>query len=131
MGHAAQTDGEARPAQQEGQAASDFVPQAPSWKHFPFSLRYLLASAFGERYVFYGVKAVLALYLYKHLNLGENTATELFHLFVVVTYTTTLLGAYLSDGLWVSIAVPFRSCWCLAKMSVRALLTAKMQLPLL
>jgi dipeptide/tripeptide permease len=68
---------------------------------FPGSIKYLVWNEFCERFSFYGMKTILALYLLEHLRLSENESTELVHLFIVACYATPLLGAFLSDCKWV------------------------------
>jgi dipeptide/tripeptide permease len=67
---------------------------------FPGSIKYLVWNEFCERFSFYGMKTILALYLLEHLRLSENESTELVHLFIVACYATPLLGAFLSDCKW-------------------------------
>lgn len=42
--------------------------------------------------------AVLTLYLINILKYSDNTATVLYHSFIVLTYTSPLLGSVLADG---------------------------------
>jgi hypothetical protein len=69
---------------------------------FPNSIKYLVWNEFCERFSFYGMKTILALYLVQQLRLSENESTELVHLFIVACYATPLLGAFISDCYWVS-----------------------------
>ena len=69
---------------------------------FPSSIKYLVWNEFCERFSFYGMKTILALYLVQQLRLSENESTELVHLFIVACYATPLLGAFISDCYWVS-----------------------------
>lgn len=68
---------------------------------FPGSIKYLIWNEFCERFSFYGMKTILALYLVQHLRMSENESTELVHLFIVACYATPLLGAFISDCVWV------------------------------
>ncbi|KAL2622561.1 hypothetical protein R1flu_002766 [Riccia fluitans] len=65
---------------------------------WPKSIKYLVWNEFCERFSFYGLKTILALFLFEYLHLSENASTELVHLFIVMSYATPLLGAILSDG---------------------------------
>lgn len=78
---------------------------------FPVSIKYLVWNEFCERFSFYGMRTILALYLVQHLRLSENESTELVHLFIVACYATPLLGAFVSDCYWVHIyySCPFQS----------------------
>lgn len=73
---------------------------------FPGSIKYLVWNEFCERFSFYGMKTILALYLVQHLRLSENESTELVHLFIVACYATPLLGAFISDCYWVRTSSP-------------------------
>ncbi|KAL3691496.1 hypothetical protein R1sor_005147 [Riccia sorocarpa] len=65
---------------------------------WPKSIKYLVWNEFCERFSFYGLKTILALFLFEHLHLSETASTELVHLFIVMSYATPLIGAILSDG---------------------------------
>lgn len=67
----------------------------------PGSIKYLIWNEFCERFCFYGMRTILALYLVQHLHLSENESTELLHLFIVACYATPILGAFISDCVWV------------------------------
>lgn len=64
---------------------------------FPSSVKYLVWNEFCERFSFYGMKTILALFLLERVRLSETQATEVVHLFIVACYATPLLGALLSD----------------------------------
>eukprot|EP00250_Pteridium_aquilinum_P006106 c16087_g1_i1 orf=208-1908(+) len=64
---------------------------------FPPSVKYLVWNEFCERFSFYGMKTILALFLLERVRLSETQATEVVHLFIVACYATPLLGALLSD----------------------------------
>lgn len=65
---------------------------------FPTSIYYIVGNEFCERFSYYGMKAILILYLTRVLALGDNTATAAFHSFSMLCYFTPLLGAMLADG---------------------------------
>lgn len=65
---------------------------------FPTSIYYIVGNEFCERFSYYGMKAILILYLTRVLALGDNTATAVFHSFSMLCYFTPLLGAMLADG---------------------------------
>ena len=65
---------------------------------FPSSIYYIVGNEFCERFSYYGMKAILILYLTRVLSLGDNTATALFHSFSMLCYFTPLFGAMLADG---------------------------------
>ena len=64
---------------------------------FPSSVKYLVWNEFCERFSFYGMRTILALFLLEHVRMSETQATEVVHLFIVACYATPILGALLSD----------------------------------
>ncbi len=78
-------------------------PAKPRW---PPQIKYIIGNEACERFSYYGIRSILALYisqvLFKHLPAGEakDRATEIIHLFIFANYFTPLLGAWLSDKLW-------------------------------
>ncbi|XP_059084660.1 peptide transporter family 1-like isoform X2 [Tigriopus californicus] len=73
---------------------------------YPKSVFFILSTEACERFSYYGMRAILALYL-KHLfktqsNMGdaqaENLSTILYHAFVFLSYFTSLFGAFLADS---------------------------------
>ncbi|MDR1498130.1 MAG: POT family MFS transporter [Puniceicoccales bacterium] len=77
---------------------------------FPPQIKYILGNEACERFSFYGMKGILALYIIGVLHKSSDASTEIVHLFGAVVYCTPLLGAWLSDQilgryktiLWVS-----------------------------
>ena len=65
---------------------------------YPTSIYFIMGNEFCERFSFYGMRAVLVLYLHQFLLLDENTAVSRMHLFTAGAYVTTLLGAFISDS---------------------------------
>lgn len=65
---------------------------------FPSSIYYIVGNEFCERFSYYGMKAILILYLTRVLMLGDDTATAVFHSFSMLCYFTPLFGAMLADG---------------------------------
>lgn len=73
---------------------------------YPKSVFFILSTEACERFSYYGMRAILSLYL-KHLfvdNQGmdedkaEDTATILYHTFIFLSYFTSLFGAFLADS---------------------------------
>lgn len=67
---------------------------------YPPQIRFIVGNEAAERYSFYGMKAILTLFMTDYLVFSEDKATSVFHLFVMAVYFTPLLGAYLSDRYW-------------------------------
>ena len=74
----------------------------------PGGIPYIIGNEAAERFSFYGMKAILVVFMTKHLLdesgelavMSEPEARGYFHLFTSAVYFTPLLGALLSD-LWV------------------------------
>lgn len=74
----------------------------------PPGIGYIVGNEAAERFSFYGMKAILAVFMTQHLmgNDGKldpmsgNEATFWIHMFVMVAYFTPLLGAVLADWLF-------------------------------
>ncbi len=73
----------------------------------PPGIPYIIGNEGAERFSFYGMRAILVVFMTQHLLNREGTlgpmsdaeAKGWFHLFVSAVYFTPLLGALISDGL--------------------------------
>jgi len=73
----------------------------------PGGIPYIIGNEAAERFSFYGMRAILVVFMTQHLVngsgvldvMGEDEAKGWFHLFVSAVYLTPLLGALVSDGL--------------------------------
>ena len=100
----------------------------------PPGIPYIVGNEAAERFNFYGLKAILVIYMTKHLMdrtgavapMGESEATGWYHLFVGSNYFFPALGAIIADAflgkyrtiLWLSILYSF-GCIVLAADSTR------------
>ncbi len=75
----------------------------------PPGIPHIIGNEAAERFSFYGMKAVLAVFMVHYLHLmdgwsavgmSEAKATEAVHLFTFAVYFTPILGAFLSDVVW-------------------------------
>jgi len=66
----------------------------------PAGIPYIIANEFAERFCYYGVNAILAVYMTQHLHFGEAKATEWQSLFKFGAYFFPLIGAIISDVFW-------------------------------
>jgi POT family proton-dependent oligopeptide transporter len=89
---------------------------APANNRWPPQIKYIVGNEACERFSFYGMKGILVGYmtgqiLMGGLDMSDDRATSIFHLFVFANYFTPLIGAWLSDKifgrygtiLWVSL----------------------------
>ncbi|NWV79059.1 S15A1 protein, partial [Dasyornis broadbenti] len=65
---------------------------------FPVSIFFIIINEFCERFSYYGMKALLTLYLTNFLRWEENFATVIYHTFAALCYLTPILGAILADS---------------------------------
>ena len=66
-------------------------------KGHPKGLNVLFATEMWERFNFYGMRALLTLFLAKALLLGEQEASLIYGGFLGLSYLTPMLGGYISD----------------------------------
>jgi POT family proton-dependent oligopeptide transporter len=67
------------------------------WFGHPRQLARLFTTEMWERFGFYGMRALLTLYLTQHFIFGDRTATGLYGGFTALVYLTPLVGGYLAD----------------------------------
>ncbi|XP_067145375.1 solute carrier family 15 member 2-like isoform X2 [Centruroides vittatus] len=84
---------------EEPDAATPLLASA-SREPYPKAVFFLVGNEFCERFSYYGLRAVLTLYLITDLGYEKKTATALFHAFTMLCYFTPLFGACLADFLW-------------------------------
>jgi POT family proton-dependent oligopeptide transporter len=68
-----------------------------TWFGHPRQLARLFTTEMWERFGFYGMRALLTLYLTKHFIFGDREATGLYGGFTALVYLTPLVGGYLAD----------------------------------
>jgi proton-dependent oligopeptide transporter, POT family len=66
-------------------------------KKQPKAFYLLLFVEFWERFGYYGVQAILVLYVSKALNFTDNQSYETFGGFSALMYIAPLMGGYLAD----------------------------------
>jgi POT family proton-dependent oligopeptide transporter len=68
-----------------------------TWFGHPGQLTRLFTTEMWERFGFYGMRALLTLYLTQHFMFGDRAATGLYGGFTALVYLTPLVGGYLAD----------------------------------
>lgn len=79
----------------------------PTLESLPSGIPYIVANEAAERFSYYGMRAILVIFMTQYLTdssgtlavLSETEAQAYFHLFVSSVYFMPILGALLSDGL--------------------------------
>lgn len=67
---------------------------------WPSQVKFILGNEAAERFSYYGMKGILALYITTVLMQTQDKATHIIHLFGFVNYFMPLLGAWVSDRFW-------------------------------
>jgi POT family proton-dependent oligopeptide transporter len=78
-------------------------PQAatePRDDRMPAGIPFIVANEFAERFCFYGINAILTIYMTQFLRLGDAEATTFHSLFKAAAYTSPFVGAIVSDVFW-------------------------------
>jgi dipeptide/tripeptide permease len=65
---------------------------------FPSSIKFIMLNEICERFSYYGLSAILALYLTNQLQFSNDSATVVVHAFKMAAYGTAVLGGYISDA---------------------------------
>jgi POT family proton-dependent oligopeptide transporter len=73
---------------------------APANNRWPKQIKFIIGNEAAERFSYYGMRSILALYITSVLMQTKDRATAIIHLFVFVNYFMPLFGAWLSDRIW-------------------------------
>ncbi len=68
-----------------------------TWFGHPRQLARMFSTEMWERFGYYGMRALLTLYLTKHFGLADREATGLYGGYTALVYATLLFGGYLAD----------------------------------
>lgn len=69
-------------------------------ERMPKGIAYIVANEFAERFCYYGINAILAIYMTESLHFGQARATQWQSLFKAGAYFFPLAGAIVSDVFW-------------------------------
>ena len=72
-------------------------PGAPAAERHPAALRMLFFTEMWERFSFYGMRALLVLYLVNSLDYARADALALYGIYTGLVYLTPIVGGYLAD----------------------------------
>ena len=76
------------------------LPPAERDDKMPSGIPYIIANEFAERFCYYGINAILSIYMTQYLRLGEAEATTFHSLFKSGAYFFPIVGAIVSDVFW-------------------------------
>src|SRR3569833_1822795 len=68
-----------------------------TWFGHPRQLARLFSTEAMERFGYYGMRALLTLYLTKHFLFSDTTTTGLYGGFTALVYLTPLIGGFIAD----------------------------------
>ena len=68
-----------------------------TWLGHPKPLFWLFGTEMWERFGYYGMRALLTIYLTKHFVLGDRASTGLYGGYTALVYLTPLIGGFLAD----------------------------------
>ena len=71
--------------------------QASTTNGMPSGIPFIIGNEAAERFSYYGMKAILAVFMTKYLLMTESTANEWYHTFGSAVYLMPIFGALLSD----------------------------------
>lgn len=76
----------------------DDVDVDPNFSDLPPSLIFIISNEFCERFSYFGMKALIPLYLVNWLSFTQTEAMTIFHFFIMAAYFFSLFGGVLSDN---------------------------------
>jgi POT family proton-dependent oligopeptide transporter len=79
--------------------AADLTAE-PRDNRMPKGIPYIVANEFAERFCYYGINAILTVYMTQTLAVPERQANVYHSLFKTAAYFSPLIGAFVSDVLW-------------------------------
>jgi proton-dependent oligopeptide transporter, POT family len=78
---------------------------------FPRQIKYIVGNEACERFSFYGMRAILVVFMIDYLKMATPDAKATYHLFNQGVYFLPLLGAFLADRFLESTRLLFGSPW--------------------
>jgi proton-dependent oligopeptide transporter, POT family len=76
------------------------MSQAPAADRYPRQIKFIVGNEGCERFSFYGMRAILVVYMVQWLAMPEHEARADYHLFMMACYLTPVVGGWLADRLW-------------------------------
>jgi dipeptide/tripeptide permease len=78
--------------------ANELEPNGPTPATHPKGFFFLFAGEFAERFSFYGMRAILPLYLADQMGFGEGQGGRYYTFFLAACYLLPLAGGYIADN---------------------------------
>jgi len=76
------------------------TPSTARNDRWPPQIKYIVGNEAAERFSFYGMRSILALYITTALLQSKDRATTIIHFFIFASYFMPLFGAWISDRFW-------------------------------
>jgi proton-dependent oligopeptide transporter, POT family len=73
---------------------------AEATDRYPPQIKFIVGNEGCERFSFYGMRAILVVYMVQWLAMPEHEAKAAYHLFMMACYLTPLAGGWLADRFW-------------------------------
>jgi POT family proton-dependent oligopeptide transporter len=88
--------------------SSQYLTAPVDSKQLPAGIPYIIGNEAAERFSFYGMKAILVVFMTKYLLdaagnkdlMGDEQAKGYYHMFTSAVYFTPILGALIADAFW-------------------------------
>ncbi len=64
---------------------------------YPPQIKYIVGNEAAERFSYYGMRAILVVFMVQYLGIVQHEAKGIYHLFISANYFLPLVGGYLSD----------------------------------
>lgn len=80
-----------------GEKTYDDVEAKQKKLAYPKSVFFIIGNEFCERFSYYGMKAILTLYLKFQLMFSEDDSTIIYHVWAMLCYFTPVIGAIIAD----------------------------------
>ncbi len=88
--------------------SSQYLTAPADSKQLPAGIPYIIGNEAAERFSFYGMKAILVVFMTKYLLdstgnkdlMGNEQAKGYYHMFTSAVYFTPILGALIADAFW-------------------------------
>ena len=81
-------------------ATAGSVGGSAAANRFPPQIKFIVGNEACERFSYYGMRSLLALYITSVLSKTPDQATAIIHYFIFANYFTPLIGAWISDRIW-------------------------------
>ncbi|XP_063972986.1 peptide transporter family 1-like [Diachasmimorpha longicaudata] len=74
-------------------------PEVKKKAEYPKVIFIIIMNQFCEKFAYYGMRAILALYIRNKLGFSDDTSTIIFHTFTMTVFTFPLFGALVADSI--------------------------------